>query len=122
MGTCIIYLLYNIYYNRICNPLHLHTHNICLCSFLNTIRLASDKLSKVPKPCMLIQPQRPLCESALAMLYNYIHNYIIIMHMYIIYIYIYISINQSINSIRVHHVTEVHYIGHSVVQNSTMTT
>ena len=39
-----------------------------------------------------------------------------------IYIYIYIYINQSINSIRVHHVTEVHYIGHSVVQNSTMTT
>ena len=100
MGTCIIYLLYNIYYNRICNPLHLHTHNICLCSFLNPIRLASDKLSKVPKPCMLIQPRRLqlLCESALAMLYNYIHNYIIIMHMYIIYIYIYIyqSINQSI--------------------------
>ena len=98
MGTCIIYLLYNIiYYNRICNPLHLHTHNICLCSFLNTIRLASDKLSKVPKPCMLIQPRRLLCESALAMLYNYIHNYIIIMHMYVIYIYIHIYIYQSIN-------------------------
>ena len=32
----------------------------------------------------------------------------------------YISINQSINSIKVHHATEA--LGHNMVQNSTMTT
>ena len=32
----------------------------------------------------------------------------------------YISINQSINTIKVHHATEA--LGHNIVQNSTMTT
>ena len=42
-----------------------------------TSNVVSDKLSKVPKPCMLIQPRRLLCQSALAMLYNYImYNYV----------------------------------------------
>ena len=42
-----------------------------------------------------------------------------ILYIYNIYIYLYIYINQSINSIRVHHATKA--LGHNMVQNSTMT-
>ena len=86
-----------LYFNCTCTSIHLHT-NICLRSFLNptthsplspqtTSNAVSDKLSKVPKPCMLIQPRRLLCQSALAMLYNYImymYNALVIPHLRVV--------------------------------------
>ena len=59
---------------------------------------------------------------AMLMFLLYIHSasYNYTVCRYVMQMVKYKSINQSINSIRVHHATEA--LGHNMVQNSTMTT